>query len=677
MRKQVIVLCSFLFLCFIVGANSHVMYADTLSDELPSPNTRASYYPDDIAEVDLSNYFEIIGDARVHEMRKNIVVPIPASTSKAGAMWGKRKIDLAKSFDTAMYMWMSRGSSRSLADGVTFTLHNDARDLSQVIGAVGQGISVYGGSGSRNTYIKNALTVEIDPYYNSDYDRDVRGTHVAIMKPGSYATMLTQRAHNKYGTPLQNLSIDDTDWKLFRISWETADKGITGRLNVSLQRRNSNGTLTNIGTIKSNLINVQEEFGSKLVNWGFTASSGALYGEYNFAMKDMPQIEAGKLKKRVRNISKNEEFFKEMTSARQDQLVEYELSYDNSGADWPTKENLSFLDKIDNEAMSYERGSTTVLFYKTTGTIIEKKVPDTCWNEGDFRYIVEGVREGDSVVIRYQVKTKAIPQHKKEIKNTFEIQSVSGIRSTSEAVSVHLQTMYTITEKYQTITGYPNTIIKDIQPESIQEKEGGAKYQGEAKEIILDELIYECLYYQINDGSKYGGVRPKIEELEKDTTIKYTYAPKKRGLFIRQRVLNSLSELVVPNLAIMKLELKKKELPHEVIQTRNFFIDSTIYDQEYRYMPTTIVLNKTYTLQTIVPQNYKNVGYTVASRKDQADNMSELKPGVPTLDLSENQQDYWINIYIQPDLGGSPYVFPYSWDYKTVWQPIEGWNPPR
>lgn len=676
MNKLRVDWCIFLFLYFIIGIHSQTVYADTLSKELPSSNMRVSYYPDDIADVDLSNYFEIIGDAQVHKSRKNIVIPIPASTAKVGAMWGKRKIDLSKSFDMAMYMWMSKGNSRSLADGVTFTLHNDPRDLPKVIGASGQGLSVYGNgdSGNRNTYIKNALTVEIDPYHNSDYDRDVKGTHIAIMKPGSYETMMTQKEHTRYGTPLQNLSLDDTDWKLFRIRWDTTDKGITGKLKVSLQRRNPNGTLTSIGEIKSNLINVQEEFGSKLVNWGFTASSGALYGEYNFAMKVMPQIEVGKLEKKVRNISKNESFFNNLTYAKQDQLVEYELSYDNSGTVWPTKENLSFLDKIDNEAMSYQPGSTTVEIQKSTGNIIEKKITDTSWDEGQFRYLVEDVREGDKVIIRYQAKTKAIPQHIKEIKNTFEIQSVSGIRSTSEEVSVHLQTMYTITEKYQTITGYPNANYQEIQPEKVQEKEGGAKYQGDATDIILDGRVYHCIYYQINNEPEQSGTRPKIEELKENVTIKYIYTPKTRDLFIRQRVLNPVSELVVPNLAIMKLEVKNKAFPDKLLDAIGFWVDSAAKDQKYFYMKRPVVLNMINTIQTIVPQYYKNIGYTISS-KEEADNVSEIKPGVPTLDLNENQQRYWITIYIQPDFGGNSYVFPYSLAQKVAQQPIEGWSP--
>lgn len=57
------------------------------------------------------------------------------------------------------------GSDPKGADGIAFVLQNDPREL-EAIGEAGAGLGAY--SGGKGTYIKNALALELDTYYNDN-----------------------------------------------------------------------------------------------------------------------------------------------------------------------------------------------------------------------------------------------------------------------------------------------------------------------------------------------------------------------------------------------------------------------------------------------------------------------------------------------------------------------------
>lgn len=207
----------------------------------------------------------------------------PAINSQHGSIWSKEKLDLNKDFEISAYLYLGDSFERA-ADGITFTLQNDPRmdTLSEtsVLGDAGMGLGAYSNK-SRGQYVRNALSVEFDTYYNAGssnrMDREVgengkRG-HVAVVTPKSNNNNYTGE-HSAITLSPEYLS--NGTWREVTFIWESSSH----TLHYNLEGVGSNSYI---------IPNVMTQFGSNEVYWGFTASTGAYNAQNLIAITELPQ----------------------------------------------------------------------------------------------------------------------------------------------------------------------------------------------------------------------------------------------------------------------------------------------------------------------------------------------------------------------------------------------------
>lgn len=207
----------------------------------------------------------------------------PAINSQHGSIWSKEKLDLNKDFEISAYLYLGDSFERA-ADGITFTLQNDPRmdTLSEtsVLGDAGMGLGAYSNK-SRGQYVRNALSVEFDTYYNAGHsnrmDREVgengkRG-HIAVVTPKSNNNNYTGE-HSAITLSPEYLS--NGTWRKVTFIWESSSH----TLHYNLEGIGSNSYI---------IPNVMTQFGSNEVYWGFTASTGAYNAQNLIAITELPQ----------------------------------------------------------------------------------------------------------------------------------------------------------------------------------------------------------------------------------------------------------------------------------------------------------------------------------------------------------------------------------------------------
>lgn len=271
-----------------------------------SPRYGKSMYPvkPPSSNIDISNEFIIIGDGVRDPDYRNVARITLDDFDQAGVMWSKNKIDITKSFSTKMYLFLDHSqrpaNSDPVADGITFTIHNDSRGTA-AIGGQGEGLSIYRGRNSEDDSligrnIENALVIEFDTHYN---DGSSKGPvtdpltnsgesmpHCSMVIPkrggaadGSADKITVADHQNTYFFEVQ------TKWYQFDMYWQPV--------------RQPNGTLSAMLTyifdgVKETYYvpNVADIFGdTKEVIWGFSGSTGGRTSLQAAAIMDLPYIQ--------------------------------------------------------------------------------------------------------------------------------------------------------------------------------------------------------------------------------------------------------------------------------------------------------------------------------------------------------------------------------------------------
>ncbi|WP_164508223.1 lectin-like domain-containing protein [Lapidilactobacillus wuchangensis] len=238
-----------------------------------------------------------------------------------GGIWSKQKIDLNAGFTykTAHFFGnknLPNGGSTyndSDADGMTFTLQNDPLG-SSAFGSPAGGLGAYpwstNGQGKMiKNYIRNALSIEMDSYFNNsgvaDDQFDINmpynpNGHIAVVRPGDTPLKSTKSAEvghlqfNILPELLSNSAVSggkEGYWKNFTVSWTpevryTNGKRILGgELFYSLEG-NPNHTIT-ANTFK--IDNVLDYFSSDHVLYGYTGATGPSMTFQAAAIMKLPQ----------------------------------------------------------------------------------------------------------------------------------------------------------------------------------------------------------------------------------------------------------------------------------------------------------------------------------------------------------------------------------------------------
>lgn len=254
--------------------------------------------------------------------------------SQLGAVWSKNKIDLTHDFAFRFDIYLGLKKKKALdsemgtGDGMTFTFTNDPRigtaDETSVIGSGGKALGAYGvGSAGRN-YVRNAISVEYDTFYNDDQDSGLSATdrrygHIGVVKPAE----TTPKGHLAVTNSNFWLSFGGTyydnrllpGWRSMVVAWHAASR--------TLMIREENDVDDGIPPISYTFKDEQEMLstfgGSKEVYFGFTGSTGSAAQTNAIMIREMPTA-IEKQEATIQNITQNSSVGTDVTAQRGDKL---------------------------------------------------------------------------------------------------------------------------------------------------------------------------------------------------------------------------------------------------------------------------------------------------------------------------------------------------------------------
>ncbi|MGO2265270.1 MAG: lectin-like domain-containing protein [Vagococcus salmoninarum] len=215
-------------------------------------------------------------------LTEKILQITPADKSQNGAIWSKEKIDLQRDFRIKAYLYLG-DSFGDAADGITFTLQNDARMATNeklAIGDSGMGMGAYSNALGK-PYVRNALSIEFDTYYNSgpsnrmDREIDENGNrgHVAIVTPKANNNNYTGE-HSALTLSPDYLS--NGEWREIEFTWVASTKTLSY-------------DIVDVGKASYVIQDLETKFGGSQVYWGFTGSTGAFKALNLIAISELPQ----------------------------------------------------------------------------------------------------------------------------------------------------------------------------------------------------------------------------------------------------------------------------------------------------------------------------------------------------------------------------------------------------
>lgn len=238
----------------------------------------------------VTNVFNIVGTTKVDTKYPNVAIATLDTTNQFGALWSKEQLDLTKPFSTEMYLYLGHASGKSgtLADGMTFTMHNNSSALTQMVGGRGEGLGVYRGrrslggnsTAADGSYLKNSLVIEFDTYRNTiagwSYVDDPAcsgySAHCSLVIPKSNTIYLSDHNNTFYFNPVQK-------WVKFTVEW-TPNSSKGGTLKYSFNGTTKQYSISNVNTV----------FGGTKVYWGFTGATGAYSSVQAVAVTSLPSL---------------------------------------------------------------------------------------------------------------------------------------------------------------------------------------------------------------------------------------------------------------------------------------------------------------------------------------------------------------------------------------------------
>lgn len=227
--------------------------------------------------------------SRVDSKYPNVAIITFDAKNQFGGMWAKEQLDLTMPFSTEIYLHLGRQydkTNTNVADGMTFTLHNDPAGL-DAIGGAGEGLGVFKGRKFANqywqgnpvtvehgTYLRHSLVIEFDTYRNvkstDTFVDDPTAPHCSLVIP-QRDTLSTADHRNTFSFP------HSQNWVKFQVEWTPNATG-GGTLGYALNGTSRSYTVSDI----------KSTFGGSKVWWGFTGSSGELTSVQAAAITRMP-----------------------------------------------------------------------------------------------------------------------------------------------------------------------------------------------------------------------------------------------------------------------------------------------------------------------------------------------------------------------------------------------------
>lgn len=271
----------------------------------------------------------VTNNARLSSQYKNVVEVTQDTTYQYGVMWYKDKIDLNKNFIFESYVYLgNKNHSQGGADGITVTFHNDPLGLNAT-GGSGQGIGAYPGptddSWREYGVVRRGVSFELDTYFNgasNDYDKGlnfstVNQGHIGVVTLKDTYDQLKVTPHEKVGYINGYNSLTDNTWRYLYVEWDKYLGVMTFKVD-------------DFRSIEHRINNIYSMFGSNMVYWGMTGSTGQYHNSQHVALTSLPNKPNPEIEKKVRNVSKGEYTFQKQTKARPGEEVEFEMKITNS-----------------------------------------------------------------------------------------------------------------------------------------------------------------------------------------------------------------------------------------------------------------------------------------------------------------------------------------------------------
>ncbi|MBC2170891.1 immunoglobulin-like domain-containing protein [Listeria booriae] len=257
--KKIGIATTALLLCANLPMQTHAMAAESKQVYATKAESKlkSSQEEGQGSFSDVTDYFSVV-PGKSSSIEKNIVTITPNLSGQSGGLWSdaSNKVDLTKNFHLKADLFM--GTDSNGADGMAFVMQNDPRGNKAIAGSGGS-MGLYGDS-----YIKNALAVEIDTYINDgtefaekwDYDVKPKNEHIAITVPGVGPII----EHNALNVLPNGTYFEDSEFHEVSFDWNAATK------TLSYNYRGYTGSYQ--------VQSLQDTFGGNEVFFGFVGSTG-------------------------------------------------------------------------------------------------------------------------------------------------------------------------------------------------------------------------------------------------------------------------------------------------------------------------------------------------------------------------------------------------------------------
>jgi len=271
------------------GAEYYTFFPNPVALADPPPTYAGNYKVAPPEGSDITDVFNIIS-GYVDSNYNNVAVITEDASNKYGAMWAKEQLDLSLPLQTEMSLHLGRAGNyqnTNIADGMTFTMHNDSKGLN-AIGGLGEGLGVYKGRKSTGgsstvvdgTYLRNSLVIEFDTYKNSILE------DAFVDDPGpAHCALLIPRADIIYSYDHLNVSYFNAvqDWIKFKVTWTPSYTGgvLGGTLTYTFNGIPQSYTIADVNSV----------FGGTKVYWGFTGTTGGYTSLQAAAITKLPDQE--------------------------------------------------------------------------------------------------------------------------------------------------------------------------------------------------------------------------------------------------------------------------------------------------------------------------------------------------------------------------------------------------
>lgn len=206
------------------------------------------------------NYCMVGNSAEINNAGKCLNIT-PNTKSQLGAVWSTTQINMSVAFD---YNYsVNLGSSDAGADGLTFTLQNNALGTA-AIGSPGYNLGI--------GPLTNTFIAEFDTYDNGAGQADIPADHIAINVNGNFAAPVAG--------PIQasstNANIEDGAYHTVRITWNPVTTVFTIYFDGVVRLSYTNDIINTVFG------------GNPMVYWGVTGSTGSFTNQQSMCPGTLP-----------------------------------------------------------------------------------------------------------------------------------------------------------------------------------------------------------------------------------------------------------------------------------------------------------------------------------------------------------------------------------------------------